>query len=82
VVWEYSVRMPGRWINRQEALSFLGISEARFDALLASGWLRSRGKGNGRRYDAETVYAVAVLWDQIDPLLSDDGGGGPAAPAE
>jgi hypothetical protein len=69
-VWEHTVRMPGRWLNRQEALDFLGISEVRFEALIAARLIRTRGKGTGLRYDAETVHAAAVLWERLDELLS------------
>ena len=69
-MWEHSVKMPARWLTRKEALDYLGISEARFKALLAAALIRTHGNGNGERFEAESVWAVSVLWDRLEKLLA------------
>ena len=71
-MWKFHDEMPGRWLNRHEALDYLGISEAKFELLLAKGLIKSRGRGNGQRYDAERVHAVGILWKELDELLSEE----------
>jgi hypothetical protein len=64
--------MPSRWLNKQQSLDYLGISEEKFDQLVTAGWIRFRGKTSGRRFDAETIQAIGVLWERLDDLLSED----------
>ena len=71
-MWEYTVKLPSRWLTRDQVLNHLGCSEERFKLLLAKGLLRTVGQGTGKRYDGEGVYAIGVLLQQLDPLLSDE----------
>ena len=68
-MWEHTSKLPGRWLARGEVLSFLGISIPRFNLLVKNGWIRYRGKGNGRRFDALDVAAVGDLWHKLDTLF-------------
>lgn len=77
-MWKYTVELPGRWLTRDESLSLLGISEARFDQVLAAGLIPTKGKGSGKRYHAEAVNAVGVLWERLDDFLAAE----PAPPSE
>jgi len=56
-------------MTRKEVLDFLGLPESALKRLLAARLLAVRGKGSGQRFDCETVYAAAVLWDRLEPLL-------------
>jgi hypothetical protein len=67
---EHTIKMPGgRWMTREEVLAYLGLPESQLKRLLAAGVITSRGRGSGRRYDSETVYAAGVLWHVLDGLL-------------
>ncbi len=64
-MWKYTIELPGQWLTRAETLGLLGISEARFEKLVASGLIPTKGKGNGLRFDAASVHALGVLWDRL-----------------
>ena len=66
--------MPARWLTRKEALDYLGISEARFNALVEAELVRAQGAGTGQRFDAETVWAVGVIWDRLEGVLGRESG--------
>ena len=64
------MRTPGgRWMTRKEVLDYLGLSETNFRRVMSANLLRTNGTGNGERFDAESVFAVGVLWDRLDGLL-------------
>ena len=71
-MWRHLIELPSRWLSLEEALAFLGISEARFRRCLEAGLIRTDGKGAGKRYDAEDVHAVGVLLPKLSRLLGDE----------
>ena len=69
-MWKYTVELPGQWLTRAEALGLLGISESRFEKLVSSGLVPTKGKGNGARFDAAAVHAIGVLWGRLPDALT------------